>query len=268
MAEAGAVAAEQEAVVTLEGKHLEAPEDTRVRVFYTARGQREDESDSATQPLLRDVVCDESDKAGMRSATDGADRLTSVPQELELAGRDEPGPSGSVRSLCSDSSRHECPICSELFDPRGGRRVTLLHCNHALCHHCVAGIMRRAKDQSRLRCPFCRQTTPFPQWEIRRLQEESYYGGDVYEPGPAPVASPGPELPAVPGPPLCCFAVDAHRSTCCEYPSCLVEGLTLTQPRSLCFSITAMLLLFLLLLVVFLYMVVPVIMLSILVTNG
>lgn len=272
---------EEGGVVALEEKHLPATGETCVRVLYTTRraGKQEHESDSVMQPLLQHKHQDSRDenrKADRQTATDGADRKTSVPQELESAGRDLPGCSGSVRSLCSDSSRHECPICSELFDLHGDHRAALLNCNHALCHHCIAGIMRRAKDPGRLQCPFCRQTTPFPQWEIRRLQEESY-SSSVYEPGPALVVSPGPELQeAVPASPLCCFALErrlgahAHRNICgcCVYPSCLVRGLRLMRLHSACFSITVLLLLFMVLLGCFLYMVVPVIMLSILFSPG
>ncbi len=280
MAEAEALETEEEGVVSLEEKHLPATGETYVRVLYTTRGagKQEDESDSVMQPLLQHKHQDSRDEnhnADTQTATDGADRKTSVPQEPELAGRDQPGCSGSVRSLCSDSSRHECPICSELFDSHGDHRVALLNCNHALCHHCIAGIMRRAKDPGRLQCPFCRQTTPFPQWEIRRLQEESY-SSSVYEPGPALVVTPGPELQAVPASPLCCFALErqleahTHRNVCgcCVYPSCLVTGVRLMRLHSVCLSITVLLLLFLVLLGCFLYMVVPVIMLSILFSTG
>lgn len=276
MAEAEVLESEEEGIVTLEEKHLPATEKTYLRVLYT-RGveKRKDESESVIQPLLQlkhQDSSDENHKADTQTATDGADRKTSVPQELESAGRDQPGCSGSVRSLCSDSSRHECPICSELFDSHG---VTLLNCNHILCHNCIAGILRRAKDPGRLQCPFCRQTTPFPQWEIRRLQEESY-SSSVYEPRPALVISPpGLELQAVPASPLCCFSLErqleAHTHTnicgCCINPSCLL-GLRLMRLHSLCLSITASLLLFMVLLGCILYMVIPAIMLSILFSSG
>lgn len=280
MAEAEALETMEDGVVTLEEKHLPAAEETCFRVSYTKRGaeQHEDESDSVIQPLLQHThqgSCDENHKAGTQTATDGADPKTSVPQELELSGSDRSGCSGSVRSLCSDSSQRECPICSELFDSHGDHRLTLLNCDHTLCHHCIAGIMRRAKDPGRLQCPFCRQTTPFPQWEIRRLQEESYSGA-VYEPGPAPVIVPGPEPQPAPGSVFGCFALErqleAQAQTdicgCCVYPFCLIRGLRLMRLHSLCFSTTVLLLLFLVLLGCFLYMVVPLIMLSILFNNG
>ncbi|XP_056260395.1 uncharacterized protein LOC130187006 [Seriola aureovittata] len=272
MAESEFLDTEEEVVVTLE--------EVTVRVSYTTRGaeKQEDESDSVMQPLLQHKHQDNRDenhKADTQTTTDGADQKTSVPQELESAGRDQPGCTGSVGSVFSDSSWHECPICSELFDSHEDHRVTLLHCNHTLCHRCIAGIMKRAKDPGRLQCPFCRQTTPFPQWEIRRLQEESYFHS-VCEPAPSLITSPGPELQAVPTSPSCCFALErqleahTHRNICgcCVYPSCLIGGLRLMRQHSLYFSVTALLLLFLVLLGCFLYMAVPAIMQSILLGNG
>lgn len=235
MAEAEFVETEGEGVVRLEEEHLPATEEICIRVLYTTR--EADERDSVIQPLLQHKhqdIRDENHRADTQMATDGTDPKTSVPQELELAGRDEPGCTGSVRSLCSDSSRHECPICSELFDSHGEHRVVLLNCNHALCYHCAAGIMRRAKDLGRLCCPFCRQTTPFLQWEIRRLQEQSY---TVYEPLPAFLISPDPEPQAVPSPPR---RLQAHG--CC--PTCLVRGLR-TRRFCICCSIISFLLLLL-----------------------
>lgn len=278
MAEAEVLETEEEAVVTLKEKHLPATEENCVRVLYSTRGaeKQEDESDSVAQPLLQHKHQDSRD-ANPRAdtQTDGAERKTSVPQELELAGRDQPGSRGSVRSLCSDNSRHECPICSERFASHGDHRVTLLNCNHTLCHHCTAGIMRRARDPGRLQCPFCRQTTPFPQWEIRRLQEESY-SSSFYEPGPVLAVSPGPEPQAAPASLLRCLVLErrqearTHRNTCgcCVCPSCLVRGQRLMRLHSLCFSITVLLLLILVLLVCILYMVVPLVMLSTLFSNG
>lgn len=262
MSESEVLETEEEGV-TLKEKHLSATEETYV-LYTTGAEKREDERDSVIQPLLQHKHQDSCDENHKADTTDGSDQKTSVPQELELACR--PSCSGSVRSLCSDSSRHECPICSELFDSHGDYRITLLNCNHTLCHHCIVGIMRRAKDPSRLQCPFCRQTTPFPQWEIWRFQDE-LYSNSIYEPELALVISPGPELQTVPASPLCCCALEeqlevhTHRNTgrWCIGSSCLVRGLRLMRLHSLCFSISALLLLFL---------VVPVILLSIFFNNG
>ncbi|KAK5878609.1 hypothetical protein CesoFtcFv8_024004 [Champsocephalus esox] len=241
MAEAEVLETQEEDVVTLKEKHLGATEETYFGVVYTTRDRQEDESESVIQPLLPHEQ--QNHKTDTQRAPDGADPNTSAPQELDLSGRCEPSCSGSVRSVCSDSSRHECPICSEPFDPHC---VTFLNCNHALCHRCTTGIMTRAKDQSRLQCPFCRQTTPFPQWEIRRMQEESY-SSSVYEPGPALAGTPGPELQAA----------DTHRNT----RGCCSRGLM--QPNSLCLSNSGSLLLFLLL--GCLWIAVPILMMSLLV---
>lgn len=255
MAEAEVLETEEEAVVTPKEKRGE----TRMGALYTPRGA-EDEIDSVIRPLLQrkhQHSRDEIHKADTQAVTDGADPKTSVPQEPQLAGRDEAGCSGSVRSLCSDSSHRECPICSELFDSCGDHRITLLNCDHALCHRCTAGIMKQGKDPGRLRCPFCRQTTPLPEWEIRRMQEESFSGG-VYDPGPALVIHPGPELQAVPALER---QLEMHTDICgcCR---CLVRGWRWMRLHFLCLSITALLLLLLVLLGCLLYMVVPLIMQS------
>lgn len=81
------------------------PTDTQIIDLYTLRGaeKHEDESDSVVQPLLQHKhpdSCVEKHKADMKTATAGADRNTSVSQELELAVRDQPDCCESV------SSRH------------------------------------------------------------------------------------------------------------------------------------------------------------------
>lgn len=166
-----------------DASELAAPEDkqlpteeTCTGVSCTPRGadKHEDVSETVTQSMLlhkHPDGRDEGHEADTQRATAGADRKASVPREVELAVRDDSDDcSGSVGSLRSDRSRRECPICNEPFD--SDRGVTSLSCNHTLCHHCVAGIMRQAKDPCHLQCPYCRQTTPFTQLEIKRLQEE------------------------------------------------------------------------------------------------
>ncbi|XP_035040895.1 uncharacterized protein LOC118125922 [Hippoglossus stenolepis] len=264
MAEAGDLESEKEAVVTLEEKQLPGA----VRVLYTARGaeRREDESEEVIQPLLQHKhqdSRDENHRADTQTATDVADPETSVPHELELAGGDQRGCSGSVRSLCSDSGRRECHICSEQFDSH-----TLLECNHTLCQHCVDGIMRRAKDPGRLQCPFCRQTTPFPQWEIRRLQEE-FYSNCVYEATPALVIRPGPEPQAVSASPLSCFA-NTLRDICegCSCTSHPVRGPRRMGPTSRCLFIIVSVLLLLGLLGFSLYLALTYMMITIFFSHG
>lgn len=247
MAEAEGLGAEEDRVVAMEENCLSPKEETHVRLSHMDKP--EDESDPATQPLLPHKHQDQQDhdddrKADTHTAADGADPKTSVPVG------DQAG--GSVRSsVCSSSSSGECPICNEPLDSVG--HVTSLHCNHTLCHRCTAGIMRRAEDRCRLRCPLCRQTTPFPQWEIRRLQEESYFTS-VYRPPPAPVVGPGPQLqPAVPASPHTYGNVSCGCLVC---PSCL----GLMRLHCLSFGLAALLLLFLVLLGCFLYVALPAIM--------
>lgn len=205
---------------------LAAPEDkqlpteeTCTGVSYTPRGadKHEDVSETVRQSMLlheHPDGRDEEHEADAQTATAGADRKTSVPREVELAVRDDSDDcSGSVGSLCSDRSRRECPICSELFDLDRG--VTSLSCNHTLCHHCVAGIMRQAKDPGCLQCPFCRQTTPFTQLEIKRLQEEWCSRGwtSAIIIGPDPDHQVGPR------------SLLYRLFKCCSHPPYLMKGL-------------------------------------------
>lgn len=101
-------------------------EETCIGVSYTPRGadKHEDVSETVTQSMLlhkHPDGHDEEHETDTQTATAAADRKTSVPRELELAVRDDSDDcSGSVGSLCSDGSRSECPICSELFDSDRG----------------------------------------------------------------------------------------------------------------------------------------------------
>lgn len=194
-------------------------EETCTGVSYAPRGadKHEDVSETVTQSVLvhkRPDGLDEEHEADTQTATAGAERKTSVPRELELAVRDDSDDcGGSVGSLCSGRSRRECPICSEPFDTDRG--VTSLSCNHTLCHHCVAGITRQAKDPCRLQCPFCRQNTPFTEWEIKRLQQEWCSRGW----NSAVIIGPDPDHQLVPRSLL-------HRLfKCCVHPPHLMKGL-------------------------------------------
>ncbi|CAL8317792.1 unnamed protein product [Lota lota] len=95
-----------------------------------------------------------------RTAADGADRTTAAPRApLGLDDADQPHRCGGDDGNDDDGRRDECPICNERFGSSGDRRVALLHCDHALCHRCLSRILERARDPSRVRCPFCRQST-------------------------------------------------------------------------------------------------------------
>lgn len=228
------MAEEEEEEVGLLERHLSA----HISVVRSTFSDDKGHGDSVTQPQFQGRAT--------QAATDGPDPGTSVPLQLELAGSDEPGCSGSVRSLCSDSSRHECPICNEPPEEEPGRHgLARLHCDHALCHRCLANILRRARSPGLVRCPFCRQTTPFPQLEIRRLQDESY-SLFIQDPEPLPVTTP----------PL---VLEREVEAGCVCPSCLVRGLRLIWQNCLCSSLSVLLLL---LLAFFLYIDASLIMLS------
>lgn len=98
--------------------------------------------------------------------------------------------------------------------------------------------MRQAKDPWSLQCPFCRQTTPFTQLEIKRLQEEwCSRGGNN-----AIIIGPDPDRQIAPRPLL-------HRLfKCCIHPPYLMKGLRV--------------ILLLVLLGCLLYMVVPLVILA------
>lgn len=73
----------------------------------------------------------------------------------------------------------ECPICTELYRSVGAHRAAWLNCDHTLCEDCLSKMVSRAADQSRVRCPVCRQRTPLLRWEIQRMQEETVSSGAV-----------------------------------------------------------------------------------------
>uniref|UniRef100_A0A674AFU5 E3 ubiquitin-protein ligase RNF182 n=1 Tax=Salmo trutta TaxID=8032 RepID=A0A674AFU5_SALTR len=83
---------------------------------------------------------------------------------------------------------NECPICSELYDSQGDHRMALLNCDHTLCHCCLATILKRAADSSRVQCPLCRQKTPLLHWEIQRMQEDMIASLAVSGPSVFPLA--------------------------------------------------------------------------------
>ncbi|XP_066502835.1 uncharacterized protein [Hoplias malabaricus] len=95
---------------------------------------------------------------------------------------------GTLGSTCQDSGSgfepvqddsgsvvDECPICSEPYRSQGDHSMTLLNCDHSLCQRCLATLVKRAADCSRVQCPLCRQKTPLLQWEVYRLQEDTAF---------------------------------------------------------------------------------------------
>jgi len=135
---------------------------------------------------------------GRAAATDGADlHATSVPPLLAFERTDEAHPprrwgdGGADEPDDADADpdadrRDECPICNERFGASGDHRLALLHCDHGLCRRCLSRILRRARDPSRVQCPFCRQNTPLSHRDYVQitLEEEAYSNhGMVAAPG-------------------------------------------------------------------------------------
>ncbi|TSK72145.1 hypothetical protein Baya_3129 [Bagarius yarrelli] len=66
----------------------------------------------------------------------------------------------------------ECPICTEPYHSHGDHSAVLLNCNHSVCQHCLAVMLKQAADCFCVQCPLCRQKTPLLQEQIYRLQED------------------------------------------------------------------------------------------------
>ncbi|XP_064164383.1 uncharacterized protein LOC135239572 [Anguilla rostrata] len=155
-------------------------------------GLEEPETESTEEPLLSGGV----DQPGGREAGRGAGTTAQRDQDAENKGPAREGEGGSA-----DAIAEECPVCTEPLGAPGGGGRAALHCGHAVCRACLAGMLGRSADPTRLRCPLCRQSTPLPAWEIRRMQEEaaSHAGGGGGGSGGADAALLAP--PPSPSPP-------------------------------------------------------------------
>lgn len=78
---------------------------------------------------------------------------------------------GCLNQEPTDSAVDECPICTEPYRSQGDHSIAVLNCDHTVCQRCLAVMLKRAADCSRVQCPLCRQKTPLLQWQIYRLQE-------------------------------------------------------------------------------------------------
>lgn len=141
---------------------------------------------------------EDGEAAGVRASSAVATSETQQDRDSE----DEGLPRGEGGDSSAGEEREECPVCTEPLGAPGGGGTALLNCSHALCHACLAGMLRRAADPSRLKCPLCRQGTPLLEWQIRRMQEEAASlmggtgggvlngGGDIGIPTPPPSPTP------------------------------------------------------------------------------
>uniref|UniRef100_A0A8B9K0G3 RING-type domain-containing protein n=1 Tax=Astyanax mexicanus TaxID=7994 RepID=A0A8B9K0G3_ASTMX len=76
--------------------------------------------------------------------TDGGTSRTLGPACREYVSGSGPVQDGS------SSVVDECPICTESYQSRGDRSMALLNCDHSLCQRCLAAMLRRAADCSRI----------------------------------------------------------------------------------------------------------------------
>lgn len=206
---------------------------------------------------------------------DGADQNTSVQQELHSDNTEQPQSKGTSVGSQRNSDNlgdNECPICSELYDSQGDHRMALLNCDHTLCHCCLATILKRAADPSRVQCPLCRQKTPLLHWEIQRMQEDMMYHQVSSSEHGLIITDTLPET--IPAPRLC-FAMEQRLQTrmesillcgCCLYPPRLIQMMRQMQQHCRCCYLIFLVLLFLMELSCLLVVFLPVIVLVLLFT--
>lgn len=155
--------------------------------------------------------------------------------------------SGSVQGD-SGSAVDECPICTESYRSLGDRSMALLNCGHSICQLCLASMLGRAADCSRVQCPLCRQKTPLLKWEIYRLQEDSAFCSTPPDPSAPMLArsEPGAERSGL------CSGLEqrllprvevARVCGCFEHPRCLMRSVWRMQhqPHCYCCYITTLL---------------------------
>ncbi|XP_049322321.1 E3 ubiquitin-protein ligase RNF186-like [Astyanax mexicanus] len=171
--------------------------------------------------------------------TDGGTSRTLGPACREYVSGSGPVQDGS------SSVVDECPICTESYQSRGDRSMALLNCDHSLCQRCLAAMLRRAADCSRVQCPLCRQKTPLLQWEICRLQEDSTFCMVPPNPSSAMLAQAEAEPEPEPVPPdrgLCSAlehrlllrAETARVCGCFEHPRWLMQLVRRLQLQRRC----------------------------------
>lgn len=154
---------------------------------------------------------------------------------------------GRLNQEPTDPAVDECPICTEPYRSQGDHSVALLNCEHTVCQHCLAVMLKRAADCSRVQCPLCRQKTPLLQWQIYRLQE------DITSCTHLPALSvlmpqSEPEIATE----FCstleqCLQVRAETARVCgcfEHPPGLIQAIRRMQRRSRCCYVTLLLMLY------------------------
>ncbi|XP_053096254.1 E3 ubiquitin-protein ligase RNF186-like [Pangasianodon hypophthalmus] len=155
---------------------------------------------------------------------------------------------GHLNQEPTDSAVDECPICTEPYHTQGDHSVALLNCDHTVCQRCLAVMLKRAADCSRVQCPLCRQKTPLLQWQIYRLQEDVAFC--TSHPADLSILTPQPEPEVSTG--FCssleqCLQVRAETARVCgcfEHPRGLIQAIRRIQRRCRCCYVTLLVILY------------------------
>ncbi|XP_076845008.1 uncharacterized protein LOC143490268 [Brachyhypopomus gauderio] len=170
--------------------------------------------------------------------TDGRDGGTPRPTNQD------PANSGRPRDDTA-SALDDCPICTESYGREGEASVVLLNCDHGVCQSCLAVLLSRSSDRSRVRCPLCRQNTPLLRWEVFGLREAS---GFCPQPRDGAVAQGRPPSPGL------CRRVEEHLQVraetarvwgCFPHPRWIMRAVRRAQHHCTCCYVTLLLTLYL-----------------------
>ncbi|XP_058271587.1 E3 ubiquitin-protein ligase RNF186-like [Hemibagrus wyckioides] len=151
---------------------------------------------------------------------------------------------GCLNQEPTDSAVDECPICTEPYHSKGDHSVVLLNCDHTVCQRCLAVMLKRAADCSRVQCPLCRQKTPLLQWQIYRLQEDITFC--TSPPSLTPQSEPevGSGFCSTLEQCLLGRAETARVCGCFEYPRGLVQAIRGMQRRCRCCYVALLVMLY------------------------
>lgn len=176
---------------------------------------------------------------------------------------------GCLNQEPTDSEVNECPICTEPYRSQGDHSVALLNCDHTVCQHCLAVMLKQAADCSRVQCPLCRQKTPLLQWQIYRLQEDITF---CTHPPDLSILTPEAEPDASTG---FCSSLEQYLQVraetarvcgCFEHPRGLIQVIRRMQSRCRCCYVTLLLMLYMVELSFLMLVFVPVLVLVLLFT--
>lgn len=82
------------------------------------------------------------------------------------------GDSGSAPSGLIPTEEYECKICYNYFD-LDRHTPKLLSCSHTFCQECLDILHSREGRGWRIGCPVCRHKTPVPEYQVRKLPDNT-----------------------------------------------------------------------------------------------